>query len=387
MIMKTTKELFKIGNLSISETSAVFKYCPEGVVIKNSNLEYIIVNNSYCRIFGLSDSEKIIGSSNNECLSDKNIQFIKAADSEVKESKRPFNYIINIDNNRILSISTSPVIYSDEFIGLISIVKDITQEESIKEKFVDKHFQYITKEKQLQAQRENFVASIGHDLKNPTIAQIRSLELLLKGSFGAFTSEQKEILELVLDSCRYMYGMLSSLLATYRNYGGAIKLNFEEFNFVTLVSECVSEMLYVAKDKGVNIITDTPDSELIVSADKVQIKRVIMNLLSNGIKYAFKDTALKLCIKVTKERLFFWFENRSPYITEEKQKSLFAKYVSYKSVNKELGIGLGLYSSRKIIKGHSGRMFVKSFKEDKNIFGFNIPLIQNQSSNVEIAFN
>ena len=50
---------------------------------------------------------------------------------------------------------------------------------------------------------------------------------------------------------------------------------------MTLLSECVSEMLYVAKDKGINITTQAPDSELTVCADKVQIKRVIMNLLSS----------------------------------------------------------------------------------------------------------
>ena len=108
-------------------------------------------------------------------------------------------------------------------------------------------FESIDSERKLQTQRETFVASLGHDLKNPTIAQIRSLELLLKGSFGELSNEQKELLEMVLDSCRYMNGMLATLLATYRNYGGAIKLNFENFSFSELLQECVTEMLYVAK--------------------------------------------------------------------------------------------------------------------------------------------
>ena len=68
----------------------------------------------------------------------------------------------------------------------MEIIKDITQEEAMKESFVNKHFEYINTEKNLQTQRETFVASIGHDLKNPTLAQIRSLELLLNGVFGKF---------------------------------------------------------------------------------------------------------------------------------------------------------------------------------------------------------
>ena len=383
--MKTTEEIFKIGELKASDTGTIFKFCPEGVVIKDSNFRYVSVNKSYCKIIGAPEKDEILGTAGNSYLTDENIKLIHDADCEVKESLSPFSYVINF-NNKILSISTTPIVESEKFLGLISFVKDITQEEAIKERFVNRHFQYITKEKQLQAQRETFVASIGHDLKNPTLAQIRSLELLLKGSFGTFTPEQKEILDMVLDSCRYMYGMLSSLLATYRNYGGAVKLNFEEFNFITLLSECVSEMLYVAKDKGVNIITDAPSEELTVCADKVQIKRVIMNLLSNAIKYAFKETELKLGIKVEDGQIKFWFENRSPYLTEEKQKSIFAKYVSFSGVNKELGIGLGLYASNKIIKAHSGKMFVQSFEEDRNIFGFSIPVTRPRNINIEVYF-
>ena len=76
---------------------------------------------------------------------------------------------------------------------MISIIKDITQEEAIKEDFVNRHFEYINTERKLQAQREIFVASLGHDLKNPTLAQIRCLELLLSGDFGEISNEQKEL--------------------------------------------------------------------------------------------------------------------------------------------------------------------------------------------------
>ena len=61
-----------------------------------------------------------------------------------------------------------------------------------------------TDEERLNSQRETFVASLSHDLKNPTIAQIRALELFLKGSFGNILPQQREIIEMVLDSCKYM---------------------------------------------------------------------------------------------------------------------------------------------------------------------------------------
>ena len=98
----------------------------------------------------------------------------------------------------------------------------------------------------------------------------------------------------------------------------------------------------------------------------------------------FLFTQLNLCNK--KQDVCFEFENSSPYIPEEKQKSIFAQYVSYATMHKELGIGLGLYASQKIIDGHKGQIYVNSFVNDKNIFGFIIPRVQEEGYIKEICF-
>ena len=228
-------------------------------------------------------------------------------------------------------------------------------------------------ESSIQKQRETFVASLSHDLKNPTIAQIRALELFLKGDFGKIQPHQREIIEMILDSCKYMNAMLGSLLATYRNEKGTIKLSSEKVSISDLAAECVDEMVYLAKDKGIKINIINNAKIDIVYGDKIQIKRVIINLLSNGIKYAFKNT--DLIIKIYNENNFtcFMFENHSPYIPTDKQQKIFARYISFAQAHKEFGIGLGLYASKKIVEAHDGTIFVKSFKDDRNIFGFKIP--------------
>lgn len=381
--MENVKSYYNSLNIYTNLLGNIFQFYPDGVVCKDSNFRYVCVNNAYCNIFSLKNPNDLLYSDCNKLLSKKNLKLVNDADKEVRQNKYSLNYILNTENGQILNITSSPILKESAFVGIISCIKDITQEENIKEEFVNKHFQYINSEKHLQEQRETFVASIGHDLKNPTIAQIRGLELLLKGTFGTLNKEQIEIMEMILDSCRYMNGMLSSLLATYRNYGGAVKLDFAEFSLNELVKECVSEMVYVAKDKSLDIKINTVDSDFIF-ADRVQIKRVIMNLLSNAIKYAYKNTKLNLNIMKDSENISFEFENKSPYIPEEKRKSIFAKYVSYAGVHKELGVGLGLYASKKIIESHRGNIYVKSFMNDTNIFGFRIPLEQRQKLEKEV---
>ena len=179
----------------------------------------------------------------------------------------------------------------------------------------------IDDEKHLQAQRETFVASLGHDLKNPT-------------------------------------------------------LNYEELSLTDLAEDCIGEMIYIAKDKNVNISIEKRCDIPFVYGDKVQIKRVIMNLLSNGIKYAFKDTEIKIKIYNEINLTCFSLENRSPYIPAEKREAIFAQYVSFAEAHKELGIGLGLYTSKKIVNAHAGSIFVESYEDERTIFGFKIPNVK-----------
>lgn len=370
--LKNSFEKSKIYSLNLEN---IFRFCPDGIVYKDNKLQYIGANESYIKTFTLKNFDKIIGKKNNPYIAKDIMKLICDADMQVMKSCRSINYVINLKDKTLINVTTFPIIENNHFGGLISIIKDITQEEAIKEEFVNRHFEYINTEKNLQKQRETFVASLGHDLKNPTIAQIRGLELLLKGDFGEINHEQRELLEMVLESCKYMNGMLATLLATYRNSDGIINLKCSEFSFTDLVQECVSEMIYVAKEKNITISIEK-NVQNNIQGDRVQLKRVIMNLMSNGIKYAYKDSILKLKIIADSTNAHFEFENNSPYIPKEKQKALFAQYVSYADTHKEIGIGLGLFTSRKIIECHKGHIYLESFEDERNIFGFTIPTKQ-----------
>lgn len=232
---------------------------------------------------------------------------------------------------------------------------------------------YTKDKEKLEKQRESFVASLSHDLKNPTIAQIRALELVLKGKFGKILPEQREVVEMVLDSCKYMNAMLCSLLLTYREEQGTIKLTNEEVSIADLAAECVDEMIYIAKAKEIDIILKNSAYNEMVFGDKVQLKRVIMNLITNSIKYAFQQTKVFAEVYNEKNCTCFRFENVSPYLSKEKQRKIFARYVSFSQTDKINGVGLGLYASKRIVEAHDGIMFVKSYKDNRNIFGFKIP--------------
>lgn len=223
----------------------------------------------------------------------------------------------------------------------------------------------------LQKQRETFIASLSHDLKNPTLAQIRALELMLKGNFGKILPEQREIMEMLLDSCKYMNAMLGSVLSTYKTDKGTICLASEKVSLSDLASECIDEMIYLAKDKDIEIIYENSAEKPTVWGDTIQIRRVIMNLLTNCIKYAYNSTPVDVCVYNENNYTCFQFKNNSPYLSQEKQTKIFARYISFSKTHGSTG--LGLYASKKIVEAHGGQIFVQSFKDEHNIFGFKLP--------------
>lgn len=231
----------------------------------------------------------------------------------------------------------------------------------------------IEQEKRISEQRETYIATLSHDLKTPTIAQVRALELMLSGQFGEFNQEQKDMLKLTLDSCNYMYDMVYTLLSTYKFENGDISLNFSSFNFTKVVRESIKELMNLAKENYITI--EFGDFKpVVITADRIEMKRVVVNLLSNAINYAFQNSRIYIsCLKVG-NNIEFSVKNSSPYIEPSVMNGLFRKYVTHSDKFNKVGVGLGLYLSKKIVEAHGGKIIAKSFKNQCNIFGFSIPL-------------
>ena len=228
--------------------------------------------------------------------------------------------------------------------------------------------------KNLQAQRDNYIATLSHDLKTPTIAQIRSLELMLNGHTGEFSSEQQELLRLMLDSSNYMYSMLNTLVTTYKYENGEIILNYENFNILHIIEESMHNLARQIITAGLTIKIQSEIENPIVHADKLQVKRAIENLLSNAINFSFNNTEIIISVKEIAEhnipKLCIKFIYQSPYMNKESLSNIFKKYVTHKDKFNRVGAGLGLYLSKQIIEAHKGNIFITSTKENINTFGF-----------------
>lgn len=236
-----------------------------------------------------------------------------------------------------------------------------------------KFFKKMKKEKQIRVQKDSFMATLTHDLKTPTYAQIRMLTLLLDGHFGQLNDEQKEMVQLTCCSCRYMADLIAIVLETYKCKYGNITLNPEVFDIVYLTKKLSKGIKGLADEKSQNLVFEYNRESCCIFGDRLQIKRVILNLLSNAITYGFNNTTVRINLIANEETVEFSVENKSKQIPESDLKNLFKKFTKTEMSHfNKTSTSLGLYISKEIIDLHKGEIYAKSFEDGTCIFGFKL---------------
>ena len=317
----------------------------------------ITYENSMAKDFlGLSDSEF----SNKWDYESNRINEIEREDNEILKSKdcieRDKKITLKNNSTRWFNITKCPIFDGKKnIVGILCVAKDID----------------IAKKS--QDQKETYVATLTHDLKTPTIAQIKALDLLLSGAMGEFTKEQKDMMILIKESCTYMHEMLSTLLSTYKYENGDYTLNLVKSNILELTEIVVQELDSLLKEKNIKIHIKAPQINPSIKFDKIQIKRVLVNLLGNAITYAYNDTNIEIEYYNMGDFINTKIISYSPYINPSLLKNLFEKYVTHAAKYNKIGVGLGLYLSKQIVNAHKGEIKATSFEENKNIFEFSLP--------------
>ncbi len=240
--------------------------------------------------------------------------------------------------------------------------------------------QNIDAEVETDRQKEQFIATLTHDLKTPVIAQTRSMELLLKGMFGKLTEEQKDILELTLESCSNLHNLISAIQYSYKFDNEEIILAPTDVNIMNIIAECCDEVSKLAQERRVEIIVKSRLKQNKVIADKKFLKDAILYLIENSISYAYEKTKIYLELSDKNEELSLKIHTRSPYIPENLLQKMFDRYLGQTQTYSKIGFCLKLYYSGQIIQAHKGKIFACSDPLNKNTFGFTIPQIREEIS-------
>lgn len=225
-------------------------------------------------------------------------------------------------------------------------------------------------------EKETFIQMLTHDLKTPIRAQLQALELLLGGAFGEISPAQKEILNELAASNKYMQNMAENVLHNYRKENGKLKFNKEKHDLKQTLEYCLKNLKYIILPKNQRIeIRFKKEFSSIGYYDEIEIARVLTNLITNASEHSPNGSSIE--IEVSDSDDFFKIKVKDCGEGIKNPEELFQKFSTAAHSRKKIGTGLGLYISRAIIEAHGGKICAKNRKSRGAIISFTI--LKNQS--------
>ena len=218
-------------------------------------------------------------------------------------------------------------------------------------------------------QRENFVSCLTHDLRTPLVAANRMLDLIRQQAFGEVSGEQKEAIANIVSSNNNMLKMLNTLLETHRLELGQKVFNLIPVELKPLVEEVVTELEPLAKEKQIKLEANLPDRVASIPGDRLELRRVISNLVGNAIKFT-DNGSVKVSLSQNDSEVIVEVEDSGIGISPTDQKAIFQRY--HQGNHRRSGKGLGLYLCQQIINAHHGNLTVRSQVGSGTTFTFSI---------------
>jgi signal transduction histidine kinase len=237
----------------------------------------------------------------------------------------------------------------------------------------------ITEFKEREEAKTNFIATISHELKTPISSIKLSLKLLNDKRIGTITPQQQELVEHISEDSDRLLKITSELLDLSQVETGNIQLNFVLSDALEIVDYALNSVRFPAEQKGITLQVDAKPRVSKVHADVEKTAWVLVNFLSNAIRYSSEKSKIIIGVIERNKKIVFSVKDTGRGIDEQYQKRLFDRYfqVPTDGQNKS-GSGLGLAISKDFIEAQQGNIWVESAIGEGSTFYFSLPAYQDK---------
>jgi PAS domain S-box-containing protein len=244
----------------------------------------------------------------------------------------------------------------------------------------------ITREKEIQRVKNDFVSHVSHELKTP-LASIMAYSEMLDDNEADDEQTRKQMYEVIQNQAKRLNRLIEDILNISRIESGLIKIEKKPVSLTIVIEEQLQMIKSAAMEKDIEIITHKPIIYDVVYADKDMISQVIVNLLSNAVKYTPRGGSVKIdtAVDETARVAQVTVTDTGVGIPKDEIEHIFDKFYRVSANNKQAkGTGLGLNLVKQIIeKVHNGRLFVLSEPGVGSTFGFELPLAASSAVKAE----
>lgn len=272
----------------------------------------------------------------------------------VKDSKEYLIKIVIDGKENFFNKEYKNVMNNDEAIGEVVVLKNIT---------------YF---KELDLSKTNFIATISHELKTPISSIKMSLKLLNDERIGKVNKEQSQLVENINEDADRLLKITGELLDLTQIESGKIELHKQNVLPKEIIEIAVDATQLQAQQKNVTleIVCDATNPK--VEADPEKTSWVLINLISNAIRYSPENEKVTISVKNDNGNVVFAVKDLGKGIDKKYQEALFTRYFRVPGSTQESGTGLGLAISKEFIESQGGQIWMDSSPGTGTVFQFKL---------------
>lgn len=359
--------------------TAIVNSIAEGLILVDSSNRVIHINPAAERLLNLSidNIDKNIAEiiQNDELIhifeeNQRQISLNKPAEQITLEQKET-NFtsevtLVQHDEKRVLRIIASP--FLDEHgltLGTVYLFDD------------------ITREKEIDQMKSDFISLVSHELRTPLTSIIGFVSFILDGKAGAINNRQRNSLVRVQRQSKRLAALINDLLDISRIESGRIQIKQEPISILEIVAQRIEEIRPQADEKSIQLDLTTPESVPQMFGDEARLGQVFTNLIGNAIKFTPNNGEVNVKIQVGGNLLHVEVIDTGPGIPAEERQKVFDKFyqLSDISTRQQGGSGLGLSIAKSIVEAHGGTLWIDDGNQGKGSnFQFVLPLVKKDNS-------
>lgn len=364
----------------------LIKHSHDAIFIHNNN-EIFYLNEKALNIAGITLADEIIHNSIHAFRNIDNLINLSGMDIEnIKDGKREicFEKKMVAANGTMLNIeNTSTYFYYEKKPAILTILRDITPEKQVQvlKKDVQRNIELLNESKEYNKFITDFFINISHELKTPLNVIFSSLQLLTlyNENYDAdIIKKKKSYLVVMKQNCYRLLKLINNLLELARLDAGFVSIRLKNVNIVDFIENITLSVVPYAESRNVDIIFDTDVEEKIIACDTEKIERVILNLLSNALKFTDAGGQIFVNIVDNENVVKISVKDTGIGMPEDKLNIIFQRFMQIDKTlhrnNEGSGIGLSLVKS--FVELHGGKIKVISKVNEGSEFTVFLPVKQ-----------
>ncbi|MBK9680042.1 MAG: HAMP domain-containing protein [Saprospiraceae bacterium] len=217
----------------------------------------------------------------------------------------------------------------------------------------------VTAYKELDFAKTNFIATVSHEFKTPISSIKMSLQLMEKDQIGPLNDEQKNLLASIKEDADRLLNITGELLNMTQVESGNIQLSILPSDPKEILFYAINATRNVAEQKKIKLDIDCPEQISEVMVDNEKTAWVLINLISNAIRYSYEHATVFLSIRQTAHHIQIAIKDTGRGIAPQYKDKIFDRYFRVPGTEKE-GTGLGLAISKEFIEAQGGQIMVDS---------------------------